>query len=62
MPYDQVGMIHKDSHNLAFWGLSFVPPDGASRLLGQEHNTKEVSEVLFPFIYGKTPPYNEALN
>ena len=52
-------MLQQDGRKLAFWGLVFMPPGCASRLLGQDHKITEVINVLFLLLDSQAPPYNE---
>ena len=62
IPCDRVGKLHEDRKDLAYQGLTFVPPDGDSCLLDQGANILEESFFLFPLIATQVPPYDEALN
>ena len=48
--------------DLSYRGLTFVPPDGASFLLGLFKNISEATQTLFPILDSQAPPYKEALN
>ena len=44
------------------WGLTSVPPDGTSLLLGHSLNIVEVSQMMFPLLGGQAPPFEEVLD
>ena len=52
----------KYNRYLASWGLTFLPPDAAVRLLGTPWNIAETSQPLFPLLDGQSTPYKEALD
>ena len=50
MPCERAGKLQEDGRDLAFQGLTFVPPDGASGFLGRGANIYEASRLLFPLL------------
>ena len=62
MPCERSKKLQGEGRKLACQGLTFVPPDGASRLLGQTMNITEASKVLILLLSSRAPPYNKALN
>ena len=62
MPRKRVGNLQSNSHDLSFWGMNFMPPRGASRLLGHPKlNIAATSHILLPLLAGRAPSYKEAL-
>ena len=47
--------------NLAFRGLTFLPPDVAVRLLGDPWSIADAYQLLSPLLAGRAPPYKEAM-
>ena len=56
-----MGKIQEDTQHLAYRGLNFLPPDGASCLLGQGANITEASCLLFHLFSSQVPPYDKAI-
>ena len=57
-----MGKLHDYGQNLACRGLTFVPLDSASRLLGLGENIAKASRLLIPLLASGALPYDEALN
>ena len=62
MPHKRAGKIQEYARDLAWWGLTFFPPDGASCLLGQGANISEASYLLILLLASQALPYDEVLN
>ena len=58
----QAGKLQEDGRKLACWGMTFIPRDGDSSLLGQAHNIYEASKVLFPLLAIKALHYSDELD
>ena len=56
-----MGGLQEDGCDLTCRGLTFVPPDGAFRLLGRGSNIAEAIKILLPLLSSRSPPYGEAL-
>ena len=60
-----MNLVGTEYVDLAFRGLTFVPPDCASWVLRREANGPlnifEASTGLFPLLIGREPPFEEAL-
>ena len=61
-PYERVGKASEGGCDLACQGLTFVTPDGATRLLNTSCNIAEVGQLLFPILVGWAPPFEETLD
>ena len=55
------GKLQEDGRDLAFQGLTFVPLNGASRLLGRCLNITVEYLVILPSSASLSLPYNEAI-
>ena len=62
MPFERAGKLQEEVQDLAFQGLTLVPPDRAYQLLGRCSNISKASRLLFPLLSSRAPPYDEALN
>ena len=56
-PCKRVGKAAEGGRNLACQGITFVTPDGASRLLNTSCNIAEVGQLLFPILVGRAPTF-----
>ena len=61
MTFERVVKILSGGHDFSYRGLTFVPPDGASLLLGLALNIAEVGHKLFSLLTGKWTPFEEAI-
>ena len=58
MSYNWAGKLTTRGRDLAFRGITFVPPDGASHLLVDlVLNILETNKVLFPLLAGQLPAF-----
>ena len=49
--------------NLVFWGLTFVPPDGADHLLAEPvPKTAAPNQVIFPLFASRATVFKEAFD
>ena len=61
-PCKRTGKAVEGRRDLACRGLTFVTPDGTSRLLDTARNIAEVGQLLFPILVGRAPPFEEMLD
>ena len=61
MPCEWAGKLQGGGRNLAFQGLTFVPPYGASHLLGHPMNISKACKVLSLILAIQCPTYEKAL-
>ena len=61
-PCKRVGKAAEGGSDLDCQGITFVAPDGATRLLETSRNIEEVSQFLFPILVGRAPPFEDMLD
>ena len=62
MPYKRVGKAAEGGRDLSYQGITFVTPDGTSRLINTSRKIVEVGQLLFPILVGQAPPFEETLD
>ena len=61
-PYERVGKAAEGGRDLACRGITFVTPDGASRLIDTSRKIAEVVQLLFPILVGQATSFEETLD
>ena len=62
MPREREVKHQEDAQGLACRGLKFLPPDGASYLLGRDANIYEASCLLLTLLSSHVPPYDKVMD
>ena len=61
-PCKRVGKLAEGGRDMACRGLTFVTPDSAYHLIETSHNIAEVTQLLFPILVGRAPPFEQTLH